>query len=78
MAGAFERSTAVTAGLPADPSDDFPIPEESALPFALALGIAVVFVGLLVKIVLVGVIGVAVGVVALMAWAWRTDEAGSS
>jgi hypothetical protein len=47
------------------------------LPFVLALGIAVVFVGLLVKIVLVGVIGVAVGVVALLAWAWRTDEEGS-
>jgi cytochrome c oxidase subunit I len=78
VAGAYERSTAVTAGLPADPSDDFPIPETSALPFVLALGIAVVFVGLLVKVVLVGVLGLVVGVVALMTWAWRTDEAGSS
>jgi len=77
VAGAYGRSTTLTSGLPADPSDDFPIPETSALPFVLALGIAVVFVGLLVKIVLVGVIGVAVGVVALLAWAWRTDEEGS-
>jgi len=77
VAGAYERSTTLTSGLPADPSVDFAIPETSALPFVLALGIAVVFVGLLVKIVLVGVIGVAAGVVALLAWAWRTDEEGS-
>ena len=73
-AGALERSTALTAGLRADPADRFPIPEESLLPFFLALGIAVVFVGLLVKIALVGVIGVALGVIGLLAWAWRTDE----
>ena len=40
----------------------------------LALGIAVFFVGLLVKFVLVGVVGVALGVVALLTWAWRTEE----
>ena len=55
---AGSRSTTVTAGLPADPSEPFPIPEESALPFVVALGIAALFVGLLVKaVVLVGARG---------------------
>ncbi len=72
--GALVRSTALTAGSRVDPADEFPIPEESWLPFGLALGIAVLFVGLLVKFALVGAVGVAVGVVALLTWAWRTEE----
>jgi heme/copper-type cytochrome/quinol oxidase subunit 1 len=74
VTGAVERATTVTAGLPADPSDRFPIPEESALPLVVALGLAALFVGLLAKVVVVGVLGVAVGAVALLAWAWRTEE----
>jgi len=73
-AGAYERSTALTAGLRADPADRFPIPEESALPLVLALGLTALFVGLLVKVVLVGVLGLSLGAVGLLAWAWRTEE----
>jgi cytochrome c oxidase subunit I+III len=72
--GALERSTALTSGLRAEPADQFPIPEESILPFLLAVGIAVVFVGLLVKVELVGVLGVVLGVGGLLTWAWRTEE----
>jgi cytochrome c oxidase subunit I+III len=72
--GAYERATALTAGLAAEPADNFPIPEESLLPFLLALGIAVLFVGLLVKVALVGVVGLGLGTVGLLAWAWRTEE----
>jgi hypothetical protein len=72
--GARERSTALTAGLRAEPADRFPIPEESLLPFVLAVGIGVLFVGLLVKVALVGVLGVVLGIAGLLAWAWHTEE----
>ncbi len=74
VGGAFDRSTALTAGLLAEPADKFDIPEESMLPFLLALGIGILFVGLLVKFVIVGVIGVALGVAGFLMWAWRTEE----
>ena len=72
--GAVDRAAALTGGLRAEPEAEFPIPEESVLPLVLALGIAAVFVGLLVKIALVGVVGVAIGAIALLTWAWRTGE----
>jgi hypothetical protein len=72
--GAVDRATALTAGLGAEPAGSFDIPEETALPLWLALGIAVLFVGLLVKAALIGVIGLIVGVAALMRWAWHTGE----
>lgn len=72
--GAADRSTALTGGLRADPAEHFPIPEESLLPLLLALGIAVFFVGLLVKFALVGAVGLALGIAGLLAWAWRTGE----
>jgi hypothetical protein len=75
--GAGDRSTALTGGLRADPAEPFPIPEESLLPLLLALGIAVFFVGLLVKFALVGAVGAALGIVGLLAWAWRTGEESS-
>jgi cytochrome c oxidase subunit I len=74
LTGAIHRETVLTGGLPAEPEDDFPITEESWLPLVVALGIAAVFVGLLVKVPLIGVIGVAIGVVSLLTWAWRTEE----
>jgi hypothetical protein len=72
--GASKRAAALTGGLRAEPGDEFPIPEESVLPLVLALGITALFVGLLVKVALVGVVGVAVGVIGLLAWAWKTGE----
>jgi cytochrome c oxidase subunit 1/cytochrome c oxidase subunit I+III len=72
--GAAERATVLTAGLRADPAGRFPIPEESLLPFLLAVGIGVLFVGLLVKVAIIGVLGLVVGIAGLLAWAWRTEE----
>jgi heme/copper-type cytochrome/quinol oxidase subunit 1 len=74
LEGAASRTAALTGGMRAEPGDTFPIPEETVLPLVLALGITAFFVGLLVKVVLVGAVGVAIGVIALLAWAWRTGE----
>jgi hypothetical protein len=40
----------------------------------LALGTAVIFVGLLIKAVFVGVIGLVLAVIGLVGWGWRTEE----
>jgi cytochrome c oxidase subunit 1/cytochrome c oxidase subunit I+III len=73
-AGALARSTPTTAGVDAVPEEIMEVPEETYVPFLVAVGIALVFVGLLVSKLLVGVVGVVVGVVALAVWTWRTDE----
>ncbi|HEX4493664.1 MAG TPA: cytochrome c oxidase subunit I [Acidimicrobiia bacterium] len=74
LEGAASRTAALTGGMRAEPGATFPIPEETVLPLVLALGIAAFFVGLLVKVVLVGAVGVAIGVIGLLAWAWKTGE----
>ena len=56
------------------PDEPLRIPHETYLPLCVALGIAVFFVGLLVSAVAVGAIGVAVAMVAIVWWAWRTEE----
>jgi cytochrome c oxidase subunit 1/cytochrome c oxidase subunit I+III len=73
-AGALARSTPLTAGLESAPEETMVVPEETYVPFVLAVGMAVVFVGLLVSRVVVGVAGLAVAVVALAVWTWRTEE----
>ncbi len=50
------------------------IPEETAFPFVLAAGIAVLVVGLLLTTALLAVVGVAVAGVGLLRWTWRTGE----
>jgi hypothetical protein len=74
LEGAVERLTPVTTGLDAHPERRLRIPEPSALPCLLALGVAVFFAGLLVSAELVLVIGVLIGLVGLTRWAWHTDE----
>ncbi len=39
----------------------------------MAFGVAVFFVGLLIDASVVGVVGVAFAVLALLRWVWRTD-----
>jgi cytochrome c oxidase subunit 1/cytochrome c oxidase subunit I+III len=72
--GAIERETPVTSGIDTRPEGNLEIPHETYLPFVLALGIAVLFVGLLVQAIVVGVAGVALAVMATLWWAWRTEE----
>jgi cytochrome c oxidase subunit I+III len=72
--GALARETPITAGIHADAEETMQVPPETVLPFVLALGIAVFFVGLLINGPLVGVIGVGLGIVGLVWWAWRTGE----
>jgi hypothetical protein len=65
---------AVSEGLDAAPQAVLGIPEPSYLPFVAALGIGGLLTGLMVRAALVGVIGVALGGIAVMWWLWRTDE----
>jgi hypothetical protein len=50
------------------------VPPETVLPLVLALGLALFFVGLLVEGPIIGVVGVGLGVVGIVWWAWRTGE----
>jgi cytochrome c oxidase subunit I+III len=74
LPGAFEKEMHVSEGLDARPQATLGIPEPTYLPFLAALGVAIFFVGLLVSATLVGVIGVALGGVAVVQWLWRTGE----
>ena len=71
--GALDRVTPVTSGIDTRPEEGLTIPEPTYLPVLLAFGLAVFFLGLLISAVAVGVAGVALGVVAMVVWAWRTD-----
>jgi len=72
--GAIERETPVTSGIDTRPEGNLEIPHETYLPFVLALGLAVLFVGLLVHAIFVGVTGAALAVLGTLWWAWRTEE----
>ncbi|HRW39899.1 MAG TPA: cbb3-type cytochrome c oxidase subunit I, partial [Aquihabitans sp.] len=72
--GARQREMTTTRGLRAVPDEVLRVPEETSLPFWVALATFVLFVGLLVEANLVLVVGVVVGLLALVTWAWRTDE----
>ncbi len=74
VGGALEHEMPVTEGLDAAPQDTLGIPEPTYLPFAVAVGILGLFVGLLVKAAVIGVVGVALGIVGVLWWLWRTDE----
>jgi cytochrome c oxidase subunit 1/cytochrome c oxidase subunit I+III len=71
--GALLHETPETTGLDARPEASLPLPHPTYLPFVLAFGIAVFFVGLMIKATLVGGIGVLFLLVGLTWWAWRTD-----
>ncbi len=72
--GAVERETPVTSGIDTRPEGNLQIPHETYLPFLAAIGLALVFVGLLVQATIVGVVAVALVVVAVWWWAWRTED----
>ena len=71
--GAVARETPISTGLDALPEDTMAIPGETYVPFFLALGLAVFFVGLLVQTTVVVVIGLAVAAAGLVTWGWRTE-----
>jgi cytochrome c oxidase subunit I+III len=73
LTGGLEKTSPISSGRDTRPSEVLEVPQETALPLALAFGIAVFFVGLLIDASLVGVVGVAFGVVAMLRWVWRTD-----
>jgi cytochrome c oxidase subunit I+III len=73
LRGGFEKTSPISSGRDTRPSEVLEVPEETVLPLALAFGIAVFFVGLLIDASVVGVLGVAFGVLALLRWVWRTD-----
>jgi cytochrome c oxidase subunit I+III len=74
VVGALEKQMPVTEGLDAHPQDVLGIPSPTYLPFLAAVGIALLFVGLLVEAALIGVIGVLIGATAIVHWLWRTSE----
>ncbi len=74
VVGALEKDMPVTEGLDARPQDVLGIPEPTYLPFIAAVGIALFFVGLLVEAAVVGVVGVLIGMAAVVVWLWRTSE----
>jgi cytochrome c oxidase subunit I len=69
-AGALERAIPITGGLTAEPESVLHVPPETALPFWVALGIAVVFVAALVDAALIAIIGLALGGIAVLRWTW--------
>ena len=69
----MHKQTPITAGIDTRPESTMTIPHETYVPFFVALGIAVFFVGLLISAVVVGILGIVVGVAALLIWTWRTD-----
>jgi cytochrome c oxidase subunit I+III len=73
LVGAFEKTSTITSGRDTRPSDVLYIPEQTAVPLAVAFGLAVFFVGLLIDASVVGVVGVALVVVAAVRWLWKTD-----
>jgi cytochrome c oxidase subunit 1 len=72
--GALEKQMPVTEGLDARPQDVLGIPSPTYLPFIVAVGITLLFFGLLVQAAVIGVVGVAIGFFALVMWLWRTSE----
>lgn len=73
-AGAHEHTTPITGGLRSEPETTMRIPEPTILPFVFAVGLAVFLVGLLAEALVVGVAGLALGMVGLAWWVWRIGE----
>ncbi len=74
VAGALDKTMPVTEGLDAHAQATLGIPQPTYLPFIVAVGIALLFVGLLSEAAVIGGVGVAIGAVAIVHWMWRTEE----
>jgi cytochrome c oxidase subunit 1/cytochrome c oxidase subunit I+III len=76
--GALRRAIPITGGLHAEPEEVLHVPSETALPFWTALGIALVFVAMLVEAQLVAAIGIGVIATAVVRWTWRLGYGGET
>jgi cytochrome c oxidase subunit 1/cytochrome c oxidase subunit I+III len=74
VAGAVDRTTPITRGLDTSGEAMLPIPNETYLPLLAAFGLLVFFTGLLIGAALIGIVGVVLAAVAVVWWAWRTEE----
>ena len=72
--GAADRDMAESTVFDAQPEGPWPVPPDTYLPFFVAVGLAIVFVGLLMRVTLIGWAGVVIGLVSVFTWMWRTDE----
>lgn len=70
-----KRRTLGTTVLDAQPDGLVKIPEESLIPFILALALAAIFVGFLLSAMILGIIGAVATVLAIAAWNWPVQEA---
>jgi hypothetical protein len=68
------RETIATTALDAEPELILEMPEDTMAPLALAVGVTVAFVGMLLKTWLVVVPGAAITALALLAWLWPRRE----
>jgi cytochrome c oxidase subunit I+III len=73
LEGARARESLITTELDAVPETGLDIPAPTALPLLCAVGVAVLFVGLLVSATVVLFLGVGVALVGVAMWTWRTD-----
>ena len=69
--GALERAIPTTGGLSAEPEHVLYVPPETALPFWVAVGVALIFLAFLVEAALVAAIGVVLAFLAGLRWVWR-------
>ncbi|HEU5306187.1 MAG TPA: cytochrome c oxidase subunit I [Acidimicrobiia bacterium] len=74
VAGALDKEMPVSEGMDARPQDVLGIPSPTYLPFVTAVGVGLLFVGLLVEATLIGAVGVLIGASAIVRWLWRTSE----
>ena len=72
-AGALARESSLTEGIEARPDGGQLVPQPTMVPFWVAFGLALFFVGLLVKATVVLGLGVALAVAVLLIWTWRTE-----
>jgi heme/copper-type cytochrome/quinol oxidase subunit 1 len=73
VSGAFAKRLPVTSGRDNLPQEVDDVPKETVLPLVMALGLAFIFVGLLINALVVMWLAVIVAAVALLGWVWRTD-----
>ena len=69
----MDKTSTISSGRDTRPSEVLEIPEQTVVPLVLAAGLALFFAGLLIDASVVGVVGIAIAVVALLRWVWRTD-----